>query len=473
MTSPCDIPNKHPLPNTVHFFKIILRTSLADGKLMLPKPFTSKYGDGVSNPVFLKPPDGTEWKINWRKIDGGIWFQKGWKEFATYYSLDHGHFLLFEYKGTSHFDVQIFDTSALEIDYPIHATHDEEDSLDQMSNGSDGSGEILEQSPSRKTKLKSPMSSPQPCKKMKSDTRSSNGQNLHQQIQTRLTRLQEARLTKQELKEEENEGICRTEWLKEECLTSIKISEASKRSSSFNPKQPSFTRVMKSSYIEGHYMKIPSKFAEEYLKKTQAVVLLEVKEGRTWPVIYSAPRIHVGWEKFEAENNLKVGDVCVFELIQKMQGLCFKVTIFQGAEEPICNTSKGGNGRRRRSSGLESLRFWTNEALEKAKKFTSENPFYIVRIRFTKNYIGAPRIHAAFYRKYFAPITQNVMIQFESKLWPVKLLFDASRNTAQFSAGWFKFARENTLQAGDVCVFELRTLEDDAVLHAHIFRCQS
>ncbi|KAK7310188.1 hypothetical protein RJT34_07527 [Clitoria ternatea] len=461
MTSPCG------RTTTVHFFKIILRTSLADGKLMLPKRFTRKYGDGMSNPVLLKLPDGTEWKINWRKIDDGIWFQKGWKEFATYYSLGHGHLLLFEYKRTSHFDVKIFDISALEIDYPIQGTRDEKDNLDQTSNGSDDSAEILEQSPSHKTKLKSPLSSPQPPKKMKSDTtlnvdRSSNELNLHQQPQTRLTRLQEARLMKQELKEE-NEGICSTECLKVEQLISTKYSEASTSASSFKPKQPSFTRVMKPSYIERHYLKIPLKFAEKYMMKTKAVVLLEVMEGRTWPVIYSATRFLVGWEKFAAENKLKVGDVCVFELIQKMQGLCFKVTIFQGAEEPVSNISQGGGSACQRSLGSKkSHYFLTGGALDDALKFTSENPFYI-------------RIHTAFYKKYFVPITQNVMIQFKSKLWPVKLLFNASRNTAQFSAGWLNFARENKLQGGDVCVFELLSVEDedDAVLHLHIFRCKT
>ncbi|QCD89861.1 hypothetical protein DEO72_LG4g811 [Vigna unguiculata] len=46
---------------------------------------------------------------------------KGWKEFATRYSLGH---LLFEYVGVSRFDVHIFDEIALEIDYHSHFTRD-------------------------------------------------------------------------------------------------------------------------------------------------------------------------------------------------------------------------------------------------------------------------------------------------------------------------------------------------------------
>ncbi|KAL4628723.1 hypothetical protein ACB092_05G259800 [Castanea dentata] len=38
------------------------------------------------------------------------------------------------------------------------------------------------------------------------------------------------------------------------------------------------------------------------------------------------------------------------------------------------------------------------------------------------------------------------------------------------SASWFAFARENKLQLGDVCVFEV-IMRDDVVLKVHIFKC--
>ncbi|MED6219252.1 hypothetical protein PIB30_034072 [Stylosanthes scabra] len=84
----------------------------------IPEKFSKKYGDSFPNPVYLKPPDGTEWKINWTNQDGEILFEKGWNELAKYYSLDNGHLLWFEYNGTSEIEVHILDTSCLEIDYP-------------------------------------------------------------------------------------------------------------------------------------------------------------------------------------------------------------------------------------------------------------------------------------------------------------------------------------------------------------------
>nr|XP_025682153.1 B3 domain-containing protein Os01g0905400 isoform X2 [Arachis hypogaea] len=129
--------NKHS-PSSAGFFKIVLRQNLEDGNIEVPKTFSMKYGDSVPNPVYLKPRDGTAWKIDWSEYDGAILFENGWKEFASYYSLDHGHLLWFEYNQTSNIEVHIFDKTCLEIDYP---------SMDHISD--DDSIEILNELPPR------------------------------------------------------------------------------------------------------------------------------------------------------------------------------------------------------------------------------------------------------------------------------------------------------------------------------------
>ncbi|TKY69300.1 B3 domain-containing transcription factor VRN1 [Spatholobus suberectus] len=486
MTSPR---NKHPLHAAVHFFKIILTTSLAHGKLKLPRNFIRKYGNGMSNPVFLKPPDGSEWKIYWTKHDGEIWFQKGWKEFATYHSLDHGHLLFFRYEGTSHFDVHIFDNSAVEVDYPSHGTHDGKDTLVQIS---DDSVEILdEQCSCQKTRAKSRVSSPQPRKKMKNSIttnveRSPNGVNFHQHDQTRSTSSQEAKFMRQTLDEDEGKGIFNTEFSKVEQSTSIALNKVT----TFKSKHPSFLLVMKPSFINGDYLEIPPQFSEQYLKKAHAVVLLEVIDGRSWPVICSAPRFTGGWQKFASENNLNVGDVCVFELIQKIQSLAFKVSIFRGAEEPSSlisqdlskcsivypSTNWRGGSSSQISSRLEShfeSKILPTRAIEEASKFTSENPFFMFALKLHKNITRYPHVPSNFVRKYFVNMNQNVMlIQFRKKLWPVKFVFNEYNASGKLSAGWPLFSRENKLQPGDVCIFELVNRED-AALDVHVFRGHS
>lgn len=57
------------------------------------------------------------------------------------------------------------------------------------------------------------------------------------------------------------------------------------------------------------------------------------------------------------------------------------------------------------------------------------------------------------------------MLQVSNRSWPVKLNF-----TGIFTSGWRAFVKDNTLQNGDVCIFEL-IKEKKAVMKVSIFRC--
>ncbi|XP_015946722.1 B3 domain-containing protein At3g18960 [Arachis duranensis] len=154
------------ISSDIRFFKIGLKKSLEDGNLKLTKKFSKEYGDSVPNPVYLKPPDGTAWKIDWSLYDGLIQFENGWKEFASYYSLDNGHLLQFAYNETSNIEVQIFDIiDGSEINYP---------SLDHI--GDDNSIEILNELPPRgwprkKLKAAAEVSSPSTSKILRSSVK--------------------------------------------------------------------------------------------------------------------------------------------------------------------------------------------------------------------------------------------------------------------------------------------------------------
>ncbi|XP_057445362.1 uncharacterized protein LOC130737570 [Lotus japonicus] len=61
-------------------------------------------------------------------------------------------------------------------------------------------------------------------------------------------------------------------------------------------------------------------------------VVLQVLDGRTWSVSFNLGKFNAGWKKFTSVNNLKVGDVCLFELNKRVP-LSLKVLIFPLAEE--------------------------------------------------------------------------------------------------------------------------------------------
>lgn len=100
-----------------HFFKVVVFP--ADLGLKLPDAFTRKYRHELQESVFLTVANGVCWQVELVHYENGCsLLQKGWKEFAEFYSIKIYHFLVFQYKRDSRFHVLIFDPTASEIDYP-------------------------------------------------------------------------------------------------------------------------------------------------------------------------------------------------------------------------------------------------------------------------------------------------------------------------------------------------------------------
>jgi hypothetical protein len=82
----------------------------------IPKKYEEKYWKGMSNPIFLRFPNGVEQKIFWVvESNGDVYFQKNWQNFAK--CLKYGNLLTFKYIGGPYFKVKIFGVNALEINY--------------------------------------------------------------------------------------------------------------------------------------------------------------------------------------------------------------------------------------------------------------------------------------------------------------------------------------------------------------------
>lgn len=124
--------NHDPHCQTLHFYKIIL-SHAHEHKLEIPTNFMNMHGKDLSDVVYLNVLNGGERRVELSKRNVGAWFEDGWKEFVSFYSIVLGHFILFRYDGNSRFLVVIFDMSACEIDYPcqtmmVHGIAGQEDS---------------------------------------------------------------------------------------------------------------------------------------------------------------------------------------------------------------------------------------------------------------------------------------------------------------------------------------------------------
>lgn len=73
------------------------------------------------------------------------------------------------------------------------------------------------------------------------------------------------------------------------------------------------------------------------LSNNSGNVMFRVLDGRTWSLGLKCERakrkarFQSGWFKFVRDNNLKIGDVCVFVLVDDIR-LTFEVVIFRAIE---------------------------------------------------------------------------------------------------------------------------------------------
>ncbi|CAK8565809.1 unnamed protein product [Lathyrus sativus] len=274
------------------FFKIILQTNLQTIKI--PNKFTRSHGAGLPNPVLIKPPDGTKWKMFWKNINGDIWFQKGWKLFTQNYSLQHGCLVVFKYKeGTSELDVVIIAQNGVEIDYDssCHTLDDDYENLDHSDNES---VEILnEWHYPKKAKHRSTLASTRPHKKVKGEIERTS------QRTSSLNRPKESRA--REVAEE------------------------------FISSNPFFTISINPTNLAANRLTVPN--LNGVIEKKKTTVKVEIG-NRSWNLNLlgcynnkSGRHLSAGWSSFARESGVQPGDVCVFELINK-EDLVFKVHVF-------------------------------------------------------------------------------------------------------------------------------------------------
>ncbi|WJX89665.1 hypothetical protein P8452_71642 [Trifolium repens] len=299
--------------NSVHFFKIILQTTLQQGKLRVPISFVRRHWKGISNPVTLRLPNSTEKKVSWEKTsDYDVWFCDGWKEFTNYLSLRHSQLVVFQYEENSSFKVIVLSASGLEIKYPLRRkTSEEYEEIEE----SDCSLKIIEDpSSSRGKRTKSPLPSSKVGKKMKINPKESKHEHEKRIVQTH------AGSSFDNLNKRSNDFY-------EKVMTN------------FNSDKNFFACILQKSYIERDVLVIPIEFGKTHLQRMVGRnVTLFVDKDRTWNVdlkLVSKKQFALsgGWSKFRAHYNLKFGDVCVF-ILNKCEGtVSFQVVIFSLEKE--------------------------------------------------------------------------------------------------------------------------------------------
>ncbi|PON60412.1 B3 DNA binding domain containing protein [Parasponia andersonii] len=106
-----------------------------------------------------------------------------------------------------------------------------------------------------------------------------------------------------------------------------------------NLRNPSFMIIVKTYSI---YMDVPAEFVRRHMKWSSEMIQLQVhNERKKWPVrcyyksrnsSCTVKKMGEGWGPFSTSKNLQGGDVCVFELISKVNGILLRVWIYYASD---------------------------------------------------------------------------------------------------------------------------------------------
>ncbi|XP_050289613.1 B3 domain-containing protein At4g01580-like [Quercus robur] len=272
-------------------------------------------------------------------------------------------------------------------------------------------------------------------------------------------------------------------------------------------RSPHFFKIILQNAVQEGKLRIPDKFVQKFGVDLSDMAFLTIPNGRKWKVKLAQHAGGVwfqnGWSEFASSHGVAVGHLLVFKYERNSQ---FHVLIFDATATEIDYTLDDEQHVHHRieddesdDSSVEIIKhFYRGEGsgsahpkkdggvaknLVIANAFKSENPLFTVTMR--PSYInGKDRASLpqhiinylprdGFTKDYTKASILPVKLQIVDRLWPVKLyIYERSGGSScVVSAGWSAFVRENSLQVGDVCVFEL-IMRDGVVLNVHIFKCQ-
>ncbi|CAN1299040.1 B3 domain-containing protein LOC_Os12g40080 [Linum perenne] len=272
----------------VRFFKIVLEESLQIKKLMLPKSFTRKYWRHAPTGATLALPGCKTWEMEVFKDSARcMWLRAGWDAFARFYSLAPGSLLHFTYLGGSTFFVRVYALDCMEIKYPL--------AVFDSSSSSSSDSEADEGDPAEASDY------------------------------------QEEEETENDEEEEENEDFEQLPRNPVHRRGKEKMGNSSSRGR--RAEIPEFVATMTTAYLKFYQAHIPGEFSKKYITESDDCVIHKIGNN-TWDVKlnrqggkFRYPKFSSGWGQFARDNTLKVGDKCVFQLLERVPVLVFEVVI--------------------------------------------------------------------------------------------------------------------------------------------------
>ncbi|KAI3958754.1 hypothetical protein MKX01_023430 [Papaver californicum] len=256
-----------------HFFKILLEENVT--RMRIPEAFyprLSRESQSAERAV-VQGPSGAFWVTRVSKSQGGIYLEKGWEVFVRENGLQVKDFLVFRYDGCMQFSVKVFNMHGVpreECFTPVRAS--------LLPEETDESNED------------------------ESDEEESN------------------EYESDEDEDDSNEDESEAEYVPRE--------NGRKRQYASRFNSPFFNITVRRAYLEHNYLPIPWAVKRKYFHKNLkrvTIITADASEDRAWRIrtLHLATddvRLSKGINDFLKKKNglnLKIGDVCHFEVVKK------------------------------------------------------------------------------------------------------------------------------------------------------------
>ncbi|KAJ4788112.1 hypothetical protein LUZ62_039358 [Rhynchospora pubera] len=225
-----------------------------------------------------------------------------------------------------------------------------------------------------------------------------------------------------------------------------------------------------------HSIILPEKLTRQLAHLAGKVLELKRPSGGTWHVglIMSGEKLVLqpGWNDFASANRISQNDHLVFKFIGESK---FEVFIF----DPT-GCEKGGNfekDEQGQDGSLGSIVEQKYKAKQLTCKVQANNPYFLTILK--KYNLTSPcrlRFPADFSADHLPKENLEVILccPDQGKTWFVTSYFYLSRNEQTLRGSTLeKFMKENELQEGDLCVFELFKNAKRLTFEVHVSRATS
>ncbi|GAB2258409.1 hypothetical protein Droror1_Dr00014569 [Drosera rotundifolia] len=315
---------------TWRFFKLILPPILVEKRLCIPRKFIQHFANEIPAMVTLVVPTGDSWDVAVTTGENKMWFSQGWESFAEFYSLSMGSFLLFGYKRGSSFTVNVFDITGCEIKYPLCCRATSSESHETSSLNSDCKEVRQERDLVKYVNLLTDSDAEAPRQQSVPDELHGIDSDYAVNLNVDRSSVCSPPLPTG------SEGFPKfvhhdsfgADFVEGRSRQSLGTMDTMKAAQMVDTKNPHFIAEMREH--NATFLHLARDFSLEYLRSDMRSLQL-LSNGREWYAECNyRPDICLvkGWDIFWQENNLKVGDVCVFELLDAANPV-MNVTIFR------------------------------------------------------------------------------------------------------------------------------------------------